>query len=134
MKESSFRDWGLLGLRVVLALIFIYHGYPKAVDWAMASAKFEAMGFAGFLGPIVGVAEVALSVAILTGVRFRLANLGLAVIILVAILGVQIPGAERAGKFLTAGLERDLLIFVGHLALIGTGAGNLVLVKGETCC
>ena len=87
--------------------------------------KFVAMGFPGFLGPIVGIAEVIAAILIIVGIWHAWANYALAVIILVAIVGVQIPGAIKAGKFLTAGLERDLLILAGNFVLALHGPGKL---------
>lgn len=44
----------LLLRRLPLAFIFLYHGWPKAMQPEMAMSKFEKIGFPGFLGPIVG--------------------------------------------------------------------------------
>ncbi len=108
----------------------------------MASEKFVNMGFAAFWGPTVGILEVIASILIFIGLWTTFASLILGVIITVAILGVQIPGAmkvaEQAGQFftLTASLERDLLILMGILILIAFGAGILSIsgnskVKGK---
>ncbi len=129
MKKCSCADWGPLVMRIVIAAIFLYHGIPKAFQWGMAFDKFVSMGFPGFLGPIVGIAEVVGAVLILIGFWHKWANYGLALIIVVAILGVQIPGAVKAGKLLPAGLERDLLIVAGNLWLAWTGPGKCALEK-----
>lgn len=125
------KDLSLLALRMILAGIFLYHGAPKAFDWALATGKFMKMGFPGFLGPIVGITEVLGGVMLIIGARNRETNLALAGIISVAILGVQIPGALKAGKFLTAGLERDLLMLLGHGVLLAFGAGALKIKAPE---
>ena len=128
-KKATREDWGLLLLRLVMVVVFIYHGLPKAIDWTMATSKFVGMGFPGFLGPIVGIIEVVAAVLIIIGFWHTWANYVLAVVIAVAIIFVQIPGAMDAGKLLTAGLERDLFILVGALVLAWHGPGKFVLVK-----
>ncbi len=109
-------------IRVMVVLIFLYHGVPKALDWPMAMSKFEAMGFPGFLGPLVGITEVLASIFLLLGYWSALANFVLAIVIAVAIVGVQVPGALEAGK-LIPGLERDLMIFTATLVLMAFGPG-----------
>ena len=125
-KKQEYKSWSLLGLRMVIAVIFLYHGWPKATQWGMAMEKFVGMGFPGFLGPIVGIAEVIGAVLIIVGIWHAWANYALAGIIIVAIVGVQIPGAIKAGKLLTAGLERDLLILAGNFVLALHGPGKWV--------
>ena len=124
------KSLGLLLTRIVIAIIFLYHGVPKALDWTMASGKFAAMGFPGFLGPLVGIIEVVAAVLILLGLWHMEANYVLAVIILVAIIGVQLKKAAVDGSLtLTAGLERDLLILVGNLTLAWFGPGKYAMRK-----
>lgn len=117
-------------IRVIVVLIFLYHGIPKATDWPMAMSRFEAMGFPGMLGPLVGITEVLASILLLLGYWSALANLVLAIVIAVAIIGVQVPGAIGAGK-LIPGLERDLLIFTATLVLTAFGPGFFSLQKSK---
>ena len=123
-KKTECKAWSLLGLRLVIAVIFLYHGWPKATDWSMAMEKFVAMGFPGFLGPLVGIVEVIAAVLIVVGIWHNWANWALAVIVFVAIVGVQIPNAVRSGVLLPAGLERDLLILAGNFVLAVHGPGK----------
>jgi len=127
--KKEWNNRSLLLLRLIIAAVFLYHGWPKATQWSMAMDKFVGMGFPGFLGPIVGIAEVVGAVLILLGIWHAWANYAMALIIVVAIAGVQIPGAIEAGKLLTAGLERDLLILAGTLVLALHGPGICALHK-----
>ncbi len=127
--KKDWNNWSLFFLRIVVAAIFLYHGWPKATDFTMAMEKFVGMGFPGFLGPVVGIVEVIAAVLILLGIWHAWANYALAVIIVVAIAGVQIPGAISAGKLLPAGLERDLLILAGTLVLALHGPGACTVKK-----
>lgn len=127
IQSQNFRDITLLSIRLILAAVFLYHGLPKAVDWALATQKFSDMGFMPALGPIIGILEVAGAVLLMVGVQNFKTNLTLAGIIFVAIVGVQIPGAFNASKLLPKGLERDLLMLGAHLMLLTFGPGKFSL-------
>ena len=131
MKNLIKKGYSLFVMRLIIVAIFFYHGLPKAIDWTMAADKFQSMGFPGMLGPIVGIAEIVAGFFLLIGLWTRASATVLGVIIVVAIAGVQIPGAVEAGKLLVTGLERDLLIFAGLLSLISYGAGSLSISSTE---
>lgn len=47
-SNLSLQEFSLLLLRLVIVAIFLYHGFPKAVNWGMASEKFVGFGLPGF--------------------------------------------------------------------------------------
>lgn len=106
------RDISFLALRLTIAAIFLWHGFPKAIDPEAAMGKFVGMGLAGWLGPIIGWVEVIAGTMLAVGFRHRWAAGALLVVIAGALVTVQIPGG------MSAGLERDVLIFVGLLVLL----------------
>ena len=117
VNHNKFANYALLSLRILLVLIFLYHGVPKAIFWSAAMEKFVGFGLPGFLGPITGIVEVIASVLLLFGRFWKITNLVLLFIIAGALATVQIPGfIADASK--VAGLERDLLILVGHITLL----------------
>ena len=113
-----YRDIILLLARLLVAAIFLYHGWPKATDWQMASSKFEGMGFPGFLGPVVGIIEVFSAILLILGWFHSLANILLIGVILVAIVAVQLP------QGFVPSLERDLQILLLNLVLLAFGPGS----------
>ena len=117
IDRNNFSTYALLILRILLVLIFLYHGVPKAIFWSAATEKFIGFGLPGFLGPITGIVEVIASVLLLFGRFWKITNLILIFIIAGAITTVQIPSFV-ADSSKVAGLERDLLILVGHLTLL----------------
>ena len=119
MLQSSkkIQDTVLLFLRLVIVFVFLWHGVPKAFYIEMAVQKFNAMGFPGFLGPVIGWVEIIAGSFILIGFRNKWANLLLTAVIIVAILGVQLP------KGVTAGLERDILLLAATLVSAFFGPG-----------
>ena len=50
----NYQDFLLLLARLVLVFIFLYLGWPKATQPAMAMHKFGTMDFPPFTGPVVG--------------------------------------------------------------------------------
>ena len=131
MPKFQFSDYSLLLLRLTVVFIFLYHGIPKAVNWALAMQKFVDMGFPGFLGPITGIVEVIASVLILLGLYPKASNLLLVCIMAGAITGVHIPASLAAGT-VTAGLERDLMVLSGLLVLAAFGADALSLNPSQS--
>lgn len=117
IDRNKFQTYALLALRILLVIIFLYHGLPKAIFWSMAAEKFVGFGLPGFLGPITGIVEVIASVLLLFGRFWQISNLVLLFIIAGAIATVQIPGFI-ADSSKVAGLERDFLILVGHITLL----------------
>lgn len=116
--RARWPDLALLGLRFAVALVFLYHGLPKALQIDMAMEKFVGFGLPGTLGPVVGWLEVVAGIALAVGIFTRAASLLLVAIILVALIVVQAPGG------FTAGFERDLLLLAALVVLAATGAGR----------
>ena len=107
----------LFALRLLVALVFLWHGVPKAFNIEMAMAKFEGFGLPGILGPVIGWLEVVAGGLLLVGLWTQWMSLLLAAIMVGALVTVQIPGG------VTAGLERDLLMLVGLIVLVVQGPG-----------
>ncbi|MEM9509891.1 MAG: DoxX family protein [Cyanobacteria bacterium J06638_38] len=131
LPNNKFSTYSLLLLRVLLVLIFLYHGIPKAIFWSAAADKFVGFGLPGFLGPITGIAEVIASVLLLFGRFWQASNLILLFIIAGALVTVQIPN-YIADSSKVAGLERDLLILVGHLVLLAFKPKEMLAEKSKT--
>lgn len=128
---TKFQTYGLWALRILLVLIFLYHGLPKAINWAVASEKFIGFGLPGFLGPITGIVEVIAAVLLLFGRFWKITNWVLLFIIAGAIVTVQLP-SFLGDSSKVAGLERDLLILVGHLVLLAFPPGRASLDQETT--
>ncbi|UJB70383.1 DoxX family protein [Acaryochloris sp. 'Moss Beach'] len=125
-SNLSMQQFALLLLRLVVVSIFLYHGIPKAINWAMASEKFIGFGLPGFLGPITGIVEVIASVLILIGIQNFWANWVLVAIMAGEIATVQFPKALSEGAYI-AGLERDLMILVACAVSTAFGPGAFAL-------
>jgi putative oxidoreductase len=114
---------GLLVIRLVLGITFIAHGAQKVFTFGMSGVGegFVQMGipFGGMLGPVVSLVELVGGVAIVLGVLTRLAGLGIAAVMLGAIMFAHLS----AGFFAPNGYEFPLVLMAAAAALAVMGAG-----------
>lgn len=123
VDAQSLKGYAALPMRIVLGLIFLWHGAGKALDPAGAMEKFLLMGFQGWLGPVIGWLEVILGALILIGLYTRISSIVLAIVIFVAAVAVHLPNG------VTAGLERDLMMLASLIALTLLGSGKVSMDK-----
>ena len=125
---------GLTVLRLALGATFIMHGGQKLFIYGFAgvSGSFAQLGIPmpGLLGPFVSLVEFFGGIAIVFGLLTRLAALGLAGNMIVAILTVHL----KAGFFNPGGVEfpLSLLAAAATLAITGAGAFSLDALIGKT--
>jgi putative oxidoreductase len=116
-------DFGLLILRIGCSLPFLYHG--AAILFGAFSGP-GPQGFAAYLhvpmivGYLVGLAQFAGGIAILTGALIRIGALCGMIVMLGAIAIVHYPHGFDIGK---GGMEFALAQLLTSLALLFTGAG-----------
>jgi len=114
----------LLALRMVLALIFVYHGYPKLVHPNDAMrAFFVSHGFPGYFLGVAGILECFGALLFFLGLFTRPAGLLLAIEMSVAIWRVH------SGHGIMAAHDYEFPLAVGAacfiLATVGAGALSL---------
>jgi putative oxidoreductase len=113
----------LLILRIASALVFLYHG--SAILFGAFGGpgpqKFSAfMHMPAVVGYLVGLAQFAGGLAILSGVLIRLGAACIIVVMLGAIFLVHLPHGFDVSK---GGIEYALTQLLIALALLITGAG-----------
>ena len=121
-------DWGLLFLRIGLGVIFFAHGAQKVFGWFDGPGLAGTVGMMGKMGipaPLAYIAsftELLGGLGVLLGVLTRLASLGLAINMLVAIFLVHLPNGFFADK---KGFEYPFALLMMALALFAMGPGHL---------
>ena len=119
---NSLQPLGLAILRVALAVIFIYHGYPKLVRAdAMMRQFFIQHGFPGYFVGLAGILECVGGSLLLIGLFTRPAALLLAAEMLIAIWKVKLVH----GVFAVNEYQFELALAAACVALTTVGAGRL---------
>jgi putative oxidoreductase len=114
----------LLALRGVLALIFVYHGYPKLTHPTESMrAFFVSHDFPGYFLGVAGTLECFGALLIFLGIFARPAGLTLAAEMGVAIWKVH----STRGIMAVNEFEFPLAVAAGCLVLATVGAGSLSL-------
>lgn len=122
-------DWGLLLLRVGVAIVFLVHGLPKIKDVSQVAGFFKQANIplAGVMAWFVALLETVGPALLVLGLGTRVIGLALAFTMAVATKTVKIDMAKA--KF-SGGWEFEFILGVAALALAFTGAGALSLDAG----
>ena len=123
---ARFVDFGLLALRLMVAVVFISSGWSHATK---SEERSKSLGMSKGFTLFLGVAEVAGGLGVAIGVLTQLSALGLIVIMLGAIqrkIFVWHTGfwGEKA-----SGWHYDLIFVVMNLVILFTDGGRWVLMK-----
>jgi putative oxidoreductase len=126
-RSIDSRDLGALALRVALGVVFLAHAYAKIAIFTLAGSVqfFEAHGLPGWtVYPVVAI-EMVGGLALVAGVRTRIASLALVPVMLGA-LKVHAPngwvfnapgGGWEFVAFLAVALVAQALVGAGAFAL-----------------
>jgi putative oxidoreductase len=119
---NGLQPLSLFILRVALALIFIYHGYPKLVHANEGMREFFVLhGLPAYFVSVAGILECFGSLLLLVGLFTRPAALLLAAEMVVAIWKVH----SGHGGLVVKEYEFPLTVAAACLLLATTGAGTL---------
>lgn len=121
---DRLRPVALLLLRCGLALVFLFHGYPKLFGkTAVFVSAFKAIGLPAFLVYVAGVVELIGGLMLAVGLFTRLAALLLLLDMIAAVWKYNLSeGIYAVGEY-----ELPLVLGLAVLALATTGAGAFSL-------
>jgi putative oxidoreductase len=122
---GKLKPVALLLLRLGLAIIFIYHGFPKLFTHSQeALAAFPRMGFPSYFAYIAGIVEFFGGCLLILGLFTRIAALLIAGEMAIAIWRVHLP---QGGVLAVSNYQFPLALAVGAFALVALGAGAISL-------
>ena len=125
--NGYLEKWGLLPLRLVVALVFFMHGGQKVFYFGVSGVAdmLSKLGFVypTFFAVLLMIIEVAGGFAILFGLFTRIAGFVLAVEMAIAIYVARLGG----GFFTPYGFEFELTLLGACLSFAAVGAGGASL-------
>ena len=133
MPKNKFNQWSLTLLRVVLGVIFTYHGYGKLLvkgGLPATSQFFAVVGIpmANYAAVLVAFLEFFGGLLLILGLFSRLVSVALIIEMLVAFYKVHL----NQGFFISPqayGYEFILLILAVLVVILVNGAGEISLGK-----
>ena len=134
---SRKKQWGLLVLRFVVGIVFIYHGWMKLNGMEGATGMMQGIGLPVpmFWAWLVALVEFVGGIAIILGLFNRIVTALLAINMVVALLTVHIKMPYGTGTELPIVLLGALialhLVGPGKCALMGRKDHGCACVPGE---
>lgn len=124
-------DFGILLIRVALAMVFIYAGWNKLQNIEMVLGFFASAGISPFWTYVAVYTEVIGGILMLLGLFTRKVGALFAVVMIVALVKVNVP--QNGYDISKIGYEVVLLL--ASLAMVFLGAGRYSLAKafGRWC-
>ena len=120
--DNKLKDYAVLSLRIVLGIIFIYHGYPKLFGNLAGTAQFFAsigIPLASFFAVVVALVEFFGGIALIMGLLTRWASLFLLIDMIVAFFLVHL---KNGFSIQNGGVEFVLILIAGLITLKILGA------------
>ena len=122
----NYHDQVVLLLRIVLGIIFVYHGQAKV---RKAGAMAEGFGWPKNLITLLGLAEIASGLGVAFGILLSWAALGMIVIMLGAMYYKIFKWKTPFWSMSSTGWEFDLLILVAALLILAHGPMEFSLMQ-----
>ncbi len=121
---EKLRPLALLLLRCGLALVFVFHGYPKLFGkTAVFVSAFERLGLPGYFVYIAGVIEVLGGLMLVLGLYTPVA----ALLLLLDMSAAMWKYNFNEGIYAVREYELPLVLGLGALVVATTGAGPISL-------
>ena len=124
---AVFTDIALLLLRVMIGLVFLTSAYKHLKDPA---ARSKDIGMSKTFTILLGAAELAGGLGVISGVLAQLAAIGLILVMLGAIQKkIFVWRTGFWGQSGTNGWSYDTMLVIMNLLVITTGGGSLSLTR-----
>ena len=127
LQLARFTDFSLLFLRLMIGIVFITSGHKHLTD---PEARSKDVGMSKSFTVVLGAAELAGGLGVISGVFAQLAAIGLILVMLGAIQKkIFVWHTGFWGKSGTNGWSYDTMLVVMNLVIVTTGGGNLTLTS-----
>jgi putative oxidoreductase len=127
LQLAQFTDFALLILRLMVGIVFITSGYKHLKD---PEARSKDIGMSKNFTVVLGAAELAGGLGVISGLFAQLAAIGLILVMLGAIQKKIFAWHTGFwGKSGTNGWSYDTMLVVMNLVIVTTGGGNLTLTS-----
>ncbi len=118
LEISQYRDIAFLILRLVIAVIFIYHALPKLKN---ASGMSQMMGMPASMIFMLGLVESVSSLGMIFGVYIQIAAFLLAMVMVGAIYFKIAKWHVPFGAMDKTGWEFDLILLAANIFILVNG-------------
>ncbi len=125
-KLLRYKDWGLLFLRCIIGIIFIYASVPKLTTTLIFSGMLH---LPYLLVLVVGLVELVASLGLILGVRTQESAFVLGIVMLGAIYFKVFVWGIAFAAVNTTGWEFDLILLAALIALLSVGGGELTIAR-----
>ena len=123
---------GLLLLRIIVGVAFVFHGYPKIIGPGRQQTQgwLKSMGFPAVLGPLAGLLEFVGGIFLWIGFLTPIVG----ILLVTEMIGTTILSKTKLGKKYVLGYELDLAYLGAALlsAMVGAGPISLDAILGIT--
>lgn len=127
-KLTRFSDWGLLALRIGIAVVFFAHGTFKWGVWGMEPSEQLPAWMLTIL-KILSIAEPLGAIAMLIGFWTPIASIGMGVLMLGVInMKITMMNVGFIGEQ-TTGWELDFIVLCAVVCVLFTGPGRISLER-----
>lgn len=129
MKNNKKLDWALLILRVGLATVFLLFGFQKLSSPSQTTSEiqlilnFLGLGTASAINFYLGLTEIAVGIALITGIKVRLFG-GIAAFFTAMFFGSFLI---KFGVSINPDIYRDIGLTTAGIAIAILGGGNFTL-------
>lgn len=129
---KCFVNTALLLIRIALAVVFISAGSGKLANLSQTVEFFGSVGIPAAITYLVAGIELLGGIAMLLGIFTTVSGIGIAVVMVGAIVTVklkQVLGADFTLQGLIGALQPDLTLLLTALAVVFAGPGSYTVAK-----
>ncbi|MBI2056167.1 MAG: DoxX family protein [Candidatus Sungbacteria bacterium] len=119
---SQFSDITFLILRLVIAVIFVYHALPKLTN---AKGMSQMMGMPAGMIFVLGLVESISSLGLIFGVYIQIAAFLLAMVMVGAIYFKMVKWHVPFAAMDKTGWEFDLILLAANIFILVNGGGAI---------